>query len=211
MRRVLFLTLAFCVVTAMTVDAQTRKGRQRVAPKKVNAKVTVDAVPADTSVKLPITEADAGTWNVFELKEIGLEMMFPVTNQKIQDDTLGRVRSFQATTNNAAYVLAIRDLASPISNQGLETFLNEIIKNTFGERGTKLIDQRNLSYAGRIGKQLTTERNTHRTISRLYVLNGKLFAMSVTLDQKDYDQTFEKWITKFFDSFRVKVPVFNEA
>jgi hypothetical protein len=211
MRRVWFITLALFVVAAMTVDGQTRKSRPRVVPKKVKANVTVDTVPTDTIVNVPITEADAGTWNMFEIKEIGLEMMFPVANQNIQDDTLGRVRSFHATTNKATYLLAIRDLASPISNEGLETFLNEIIKNTFGERGTKLIDQRNLSYAGRIGKQLTTERNAHRTISRLYVLNGKLFAMSVTLDQKDYDQTFEKWITKFFDSFRVKVPVFNEA
>lgn len=211
MRRVLFITLITCAVTATQVYGQTRQTRPRVITKRAKAAVIIPKKSVDPPAESSPTESDDGNWNTFVLNEDSLEMLFPATHQNIQDETLGRIRSLQATTSKASYMLAVRELGTPISIEGLDTFLNEVAKNTYGERGTKLVDHHNISYAGRVGKEFTTERNSHRTISRLYVLNGKLFVMSVTLDQKDYDQTSEKWIAKFFDSFRVQVPIFNEA
>jgi len=199
-----------CVATATAVG-QSRHTRPRVVPKHVKATVTIHTKNVEAPAKASPGEDDAGIWNRFELKADGLEIVFPSSRTNIQDDTLGRVHTLQAVTGKATYTLAVRDLGTPISGEGIDTFLNEVVKNTYGERGTKLIDHHDLSYAGRVGKQFTTERNNRRTISRLYVLNGKLFAMSVALDQNDYDQSFERWIAKFFDSFRVQVPVFNEA
>jgi hypothetical protein len=208
-KRTIFLIFVMAVSAAIPANGQTKTTKNLVKPKPIRATVTVRG--GSPPLRPLPNETDADIWNAFELKGDGLRMLFPAKNADIFEDSIGPVRSFQATTNKANYLLAIRELETPIDNREIDDVLESIIKAGFQHPDTRLLEKRNISYEGRLGKHLITQQRTMRSIARIYVLNGKVFAISVTIKSKDLDQTFEKWIAKFLDSFRVEVSAVGEA
>jgi len=205
----IIITTHLIALAAIAANGQTKKTRKVAKPKPIRVTVTVKG--GGPPVKPLANETDDGVWNLLELKNDDLQILFPAKNEDIFDDVVGPVRSFVAETKTAKYLLAIRDVGVPIDVKGTEEYLENLIKIGFGDADTKIIEKRNLSYGGWLGKQLITEQRAKRSISRIYILNRKLFAMSVILNTKDYNVTFEKWITKFLDSFHVKVRTPREA
>lgn len=202
--RTLFIIVVLLGLTASAASAQSKK-KKAVKPKPIKVTVTVKA---DGPPLKPISkETDAGIWNEFELKEDGLRILLPTAKDDILDAMTGPVRSYQAATVKGTYLLVIRSVGVSVENRAINQFLEETIQNAFGDEKNKVLEKKNISYEGRSAKQIVFDLGGKRFAARLYVLNGKLFIISVSIDWKAYDKAFDKWIDKFFDSFQVKVPV----
>lgn len=199
----MILRASFIVVlvllTVTTSYAQTSKGKG-VKPKPITATVTVKA---DPPIRPLPNESDERVWTEFESKEDGLTLLFPGRKDDVSDSPVGPVRTFDVSTAKAHFILAIRDVGSFINNKNDGEFLEHTIRNAFGAE-TKFLEKKNINYEGREGRQFVLVDNDKRLATRLYLLNGKLFIISVTIKVKDYTPEFNRWIDKFFDSFRVK-------
>ena len=203
-----FLILISTLTLTGFVNAQSSKRKPtKVKPIKVTVTVKSNIPPPKP---LPTEDAD-GIWTPFELKEDNLKILLPATRDDVMDDVVGDVRSYQADTKRAKYLLVVRKLGVAVDNRNIENFLENLIEKGFVNSSTKIIERRNLSYEGRPGRGVISEERSIRSISRIYILDGKLFAMSVIIPLKKYDSTFEKWIAKFFDSFRVELKPVNSA
>lgn len=202
--------LVFILILTSLVAGQSRK-KKRSVPKTI--RVTVNVKGNVPPIKPLPNETDEGIWTVFELKDVGLQILLPATPKNIVDDNTGDVRSYEAETKMAKYLVIVRDLGVSLERNGAGRALDAIIDRGFGQPDSKsrIIKRGVLSYEGRPGRELISEEKSKRSISRLYILDGKLFALSVIIDNKDYTADFDKWVSKFFDSFQVKVSAINEA
>jgi hypothetical protein len=196
------LGLTLIVGSGAIVYGQSRP-KKPTKPKTITATVTVKA---DPPIKPLPKETDESSWTQFESKENGLAILFPGTADDINDDTTGPVQTFDVSTEKAHYMLAIRDLGGLIDAKDTQAYLDETIDNAFGADERKFLYRRAISYAGRVGREFGHVDRGKRFAARVYVLNGKLFIISVTVKTTGYTPAFDKWINKFFDSFNVRMP-----
>lgn len=167
--------------------------------------ITATVVVKGDSKPLP-KENDESQWTEFESKEDGLTLLFPGRKDDVLDEVVGPVKTFDVSTAKAHYMLAIRNVGQPIDIREIDRYLEETIQSAFGAGKAKFLVKRNITYEGRLGKQIAFEDNGKRLSARLLFINGRLFITSVSMKSVDYGPEFDKWIDKFFDSFRVKVP-----
>jgi hypothetical protein len=195
-----FLVLLFGCSILVGAQAEPKKPTK---PKPIRATVTVKGSGNYVAPKLP----DERKWTEFELTDHGLSILFPGDSDDIFDDGVGPVQTFSVSTENATYMLAIRSVGLPIDVRDTQTYLDETIDNAFDPETTKYVFRRSISYEGRIGRELALIDNDKRTEFRVYLINDKIFIVSVAVRQQEYSAGFDKWIKKFFDSFRVRVQI----
>ena len=196
------IIIVLIFLTTTVSYAQTRK-KKVIKPKPITATVTVKA---DPPIRPLPNESDEKSWTEFESKEDGLTLLFPGRKDDVSDDNVEPVRTFDVSTVKAHYMLAVRDVGSLINNQDTDSFLEQTIQDAFGAE-TKFQEKKKITYEGRDGRHIVLLDGDKRLAARLYLLNDKLFMISVTIKTTDYTPQFNKWIDKFFDSFLVKVLV----
>lgn len=196
--------------TAWSIDAQSSKRRPaKVKPIHVTVNVKGNVPPAKP---LP-NESDYGIWNTFELKGDDIQILMPATNENVEDNPVGPVRSYEATTSSATYTLIVREIGSPLMSGQTDALLDSMVGIAYGSAGStsRVIAKKNISYLGGPGREIIAEERGKRIISRIYILNGKLIGLSIVVDLKAYKPEFGKWISKFFDSLNVRLPLVNES
>lgn len=198
------VTLILCVFS-LSLFAQTKTRKKNPTLK---ARVTVKANLAPETPKP--TEEAAGIWHEFNSERYGFWIMFPSKSEEVASDKIEEFASFQTSTKKAQYALAVKEILVSLNNSQLEVLFENIIKETEDET-TRLIGKKDVFLNGVLGKELVYEENGKIVFGRFYLMESKLFMLTVSLPKKDYRKNFDQWATKFFDSFGVKANIRMDA
>lgn len=201
MKKLVFPSALILCALFSTHFAQSKK-KKTADPPTVRAEVTVKIdLPAPTSAP---DEDAAGVWNDFVSEKYGFRVTFPAQSKDVFDDETGKIAIFQASTRQAEYGLAVKSLLVSLNNSQLDALYESVINATEDLRTTRLVAKRNVYLDGFLGKEIVYEENGKIVFGRMYILESKLFMLSVSLPKKGYTKDFDRWTLKFFDSFGVR-------
>jgi hypothetical protein len=155
-------------------------------------------------------ENEAGVWNEFSSDKYGFTITFPAWRSGVAAESVNKLISFEARTERAFYGLTVKNLRVGLNNSQLEKLFDEIIGETQNE-ATKIIAERDVLLNGSLGREIVYEEADKIVFGRFYILESKLFILTVTVGKNDYDKNFDRWAFKFFDSFGVKSNVKLDA
>jgi hypothetical protein len=189
-------SLGFTLVSAQT------KPKKPPRSKPIRATITVIGSGDVAAPKLP----NESKWSEFSLPEYGLTISFPGEKEDVDEDEVGPVKTYSVLTENASYKLAMRSVGNPIDQREIQSYLDETIDNAFDPASSNYLFRRPIRYDGHIGREFAFLDNGRRTEFRVYLLDGTLVILSVAVKQKIYDEGFDKWIRKFFESLIIKTP-----
>ncbi|MBX3292876.1 MAG: hypothetical protein KF881_08305 [Acidobacteria bacterium] len=194
-------SLLIVLFVGMSIVGAQTSPKKPTKTKPIRATVTVMGSGDVDAPKLP----DESNWSELSLAEHGLTILFPGKSDDIKVNSVGPVETYSVTSTKASYTLATRSVGSVLDPNDIQSVLDETIDNAFDPASTKFLFRRPISYEGRIGREFALLDKERRTEFRIFLLDSKLFIISVAVNQKDYDQGFDKWVQKFFESFAVKV------
>lgn len=216
MKAIFFVFVALILYTASVAGQKSRKPRKQPI---IRETVTVKGGPY-IAPKYP-DETEADLWKEHAINGGSIKLTFPSGSGKYFHDGSEELLdgqtlvSVSATTTNASYLLLTRPVAPLLSNSDIEEVLETSISSVFSKTNTQIVSKKNVYYAGFIGKDLviSTTRAEGKEIqhARLFLLNGTLIAMYVTLDDPNSGKAMEPWIIRFFDSLVVRLPAKNDA
>lgn len=206
--------LVFLLCGAISVTAQRSKPVRKKLP-VIRATVTVKG---DGNHKPPeyVDESAAAAWNLFEMPEHALKISAPAKTGDFEHEKTkledGAVWEYSTYTKNAVYSLMIRDYDSaPLRHSG--EILDDLIDRYFyaGDPRFKVVSRRNFTYSGADARELIIHAGDTVKKHRVLFLNGKLFALTVSVEPRALWPKAEKWADKFLDSFDVKVSPLDEG
>lgn len=204
-----FLAVLILVACSLALIGQTKKRQSVRKPSTIRATVTVNG-NLGPQPKLP-KETDEGIWNEFFLPEYDLKILFPSKPDDLDYDVHNILLTFQTSTAIATYSLMMRDFPVLGDNKQIGAILEDMFVNSGEKGGSIMLSKKDIFYEGRIGKEIVTEKNGSLYFARFFILNSRLFAISVSVEKKTDRKRVEPWVKKFFDSFLVKVPIVNET
>lgn len=199
MKRISYLIVIFSIL-ALPSAAQTNKKRRTALP--VKAVVIIKAGKAPEK-NLP-SEDDADVWNEYNSEKYHFKIIFPSKSADVWSDETDRFITFESGTKKASYQLIVKTLPVVASNSQLDEFYETSFLSVLTGGNVKLISKKNVYLSRRLGKQFVYADRKKIYFQRLYILEGKLFLLSVTLPEKQYTKDFDRWALKFFDSFIVE-------
>lgn len=200
MKKIIYLALLFSFLL-LPITAQTKKNKKKNLPVKAVVTIKIDKVP---EVKPPFEE-DVGIWNEYSSKKYNFKITFPSKLADIRDDETGEIGTFETVTNESSYELIVKILPLVVNKSHLEEFYEASFYKILSDRNIKLTSKTNVYLNGRLGREFVYTDKDKIYFQRLYILDGKLFALSVILPEKQYNKNFDRWALKFFESFKVEV------
>jgi hypothetical protein len=199
MRKIVFLTVLFSIFVWQTT-AQTRKKKRATLPVKAVVAVKLDEV---SQTKLP-SEEDTDIWNEYVSEKYNFKIIFPSKSADVWNDEAEKFVTFETGTKKASYQLIVRSLSIVASNSQLDEFYETSFLGIIAAGNIKLISKKNVYMNRKLGKEFVYADKRKIYFQRMYILEGKLFLLSVTLPEKQYTKDFDRWAIKFFDSFTVE-------
>lgn len=194
------LLLCALLLSSITVPniAQTKKRQvKKIAPIKAEVTVKVELPPAPT-------EDAAGIWNDFVSDKFGFRVTFPAPVEDVFADEEGKFVNFSASTKKASYSLLVKNMLVAMNNSQLNTIYESLFDKNKSQQSGKLISVKNVYLNGVLGREMVFEENGKLIFNRLYIMESKLFVLTVNLSKQDYAPGFDRWAAKFLDSFGVK-------
>lgn len=184
----------FCCALLLCVTALPSLAQFRVKPE------TATQFSSIGSQKLP--EENSDVWNEFVSEKDGFRVVFPSKPDKVWRDELGKATSFETETARAHYGIMRLNFPSLLNIRQLDVLSESLLKSEdYDEQSTKLISEKNVRLGGMPGKELIFEEAGKVFFLRFYILNQKLFVLSVSLPKSAYTKDFDHWAMKFLDSF----------
>ncbi len=199
MKKIVYLTALFSAL-ALQMTAQTKKKGKITLPVKAVVTVKLDKFPER---KFP-SEADADIWNEYVSEKYRFKIIFPSKSTDVWNDETEGFVSFETGTKKASYQLSVKSLSVVASNAQLDEFYEISFGSILADGNVKLISKKNVYLNRKLGKEFVYTDKKKIYFQRLYILEGKLFLLSVTLPEKQYTKDFNRWALKFFDSFVVE-------
>jgi len=130
----------------------------------------------------------------------------PAKASDVVDESSDAVESLHALTTSGTYSVVIKSLDKQLDTRNTESLVDDVV-TTVLSANTRLLEKHDVEYEGSRGKQVTYIEGENRLFARIFYLNGRLIVMSATFRNADYNPQFDLWVDKFFDSFRVSVPL----
>lgn len=190
--------------------AQTKRGKRKVVGSKPIAVVTI-AGKLPPPVPLPV-ETDAGIWNEYKNDEFDFSICFPSKTEDVLDENnVSDLTDFSAETKNATYRVMTQRIAANLDNRAIDALLEDIFRDLFDPRKSRLISKRNVGFRDKLGKEFVTEdtvfggKEKRINFMRAFVIEGKSFVLNVSVRKTADFAEMEKWALKFLDSFAVKI------
>ena len=180
--------------------AQNKTSKKSAKTPPVRGTVTIKLPPAPARP----SEEDALAWHEFASEKFGFWITFPSDKDDVFADDEESISNFRASTRKARYGLSVKNLLVSLNNSQLDEMFEKMISETEDET-TKLMGKRDVYLNGVLGKELVYEENEQIVFGRFYIVESKLFMLTVSLPKKQYNKNFDRWATKFFDSFGVKI------
>jgi hypothetical protein len=198
MKRFTFLTAILLCLFISPVCAQSKKKKSaKLPPVRASVSVKIELPPEPT-------EETAEIWNDFVSDTYGFRLTFPSPADNVTSYEEEKLTHFSASTKKANYSLLVKNLLVSLNNSQLDALYESIIEQTEDPETTKLVSQQDVYLNGFLGKELVYEENGQIVFGRIYVLESKIFMLSVSVAKKDYTTGFNKWARKFLDSFGVR-------
>ena len=194
---IIFLSSAF----TLQMTAQTRKNKKRPLPVKAVVTIKIDKAP---EVKLPSEESE-GAWNEFVSRKHNFIITFPAKPEDVRDDEMDKFVTFETSTQKATYRLMVKSLSVNLNNSQLDEVYETSFSDVLGGGNVKLISKKNIYLNRKLGREFVFEDKKKVYFQRIYILESRLYFISVMLPKKEYTKDFDKWALKFFESFSVEV------
>jgi hypothetical protein len=202
MKKVLAVCVFVFCIFSLSTFSQTKTNKQTSKTPSIRAEVTIKGnIPPE--MPKPVEE-DAKIWNEFASAKHGFWITFPAPEENVHNDDIDEFASFATSTKKAHYSLAVKNLLVSLNNSQLNDLFDTIVAQTEDDK-TRLIGKKDVYLNGTLGKELVYEENRNIVYGRFYIVESKLFMLSVSVPKKDYNKSFDRWAQKFFDSFGVKV------
>jgi hypothetical protein len=160
--------------------------------------------PVSTTRKTPAGEENPRLWNEYSSEKFGFWIQFPASKDQVSSDDSDEFVNFETVNGKAHYALSVKKLLAALSNRELDEMFDSIVSATEDET-TRLISQKDVYLNGVLGRELVYEEESQIVFGRFYILESKIFMLTVTLPKKDYNRGFDRLARKFFDSFGVRV------
>lgn len=206
MKKNVSLTVAFLCVLILPVFGQNKKNPGKYdqpAPVKAFADGELGKAP---EINRP-TEETLGIWNEFNSEDQGFTIDFPSQPEEIRETGQGKIASFEVETGKAHYGVMRMSFPALIDHRQLDILGESLFAESYDENATVLISEKNLCLDGMRGKELVYEEAGKMFFTRFYILEQKLFMLSVSLPKTEYTKDFDRWAMKFLDSFGAKKDV----
>lgn len=199
MRKIVCLIFLSTVFTLQT-SAQSKKNRKKSLPVRAVVNVQTDAA---TETKLP-SEENEGIWNEYISEKYNFNIIFPTKSVEVWDENIDKLITFEANTKKAAYRLMIKNLPVNLSNAQLDEVYEASFSDVLSGGKVRLISKKNVYLNRKLGREFVYAERKKIYFQRLYILEGKLFFLTISLPEKEYSKSFDKWASKFFESFSVE-------
>lgn len=199
MRKIIY-AIFLSAVFASQASAQAKKNKRRHLP--VKAVVTVRAEKAP-EIKLPSEESE-DIWNEYSSTKYNFNITFPAKSEDVRDDEIENLVTFETNTQKAAYQIIIKSLAAKLTNSQLDELYETSFSDILAGGNVKLIGKKNVYLNRRLGREFVFADERKIYFQRIYILEGRLYLLSITLPEKKYTGNFDKWALKFFESFSVE-------
>jgi hypothetical protein len=199
MRKIIYLFFLFSIFTLPTT-AQTRRNKKKPLPVKAVVTIKIDKAP---EIKLP-SEESQGIWNEYTSAKYNFNITFPAKSEDVRDDEMDKFVTFEASTQKASYGLMVKSLSASLSNSQLDEVYETSFRDILVGGDVKLISKKNVYLNRRLGREFVFADKKKIYFQRIYILEGRLYFLSVMLPKKEYTADFDKWALKFFESFSVE-------
>jgi len=199
MKKIIYLIFLSSVFT-LQATAQTKRSKRKPLPVKAIVTIKIDKAP---EIKLPSEESD-GIWNEYASGKYNFNITFPAKSEDVRDDEVEKFATFETSTQKAAYQIIIKSLAVKLNNSQLDELYETTFSSILGDGEVKLVSKKNVYLNRRLGKEFVFADKKKIYFQRIYILEGKLYLLSITLPKKEYTGDFDKWVLKFFESFSVE-------
>jgi hypothetical protein len=199
MRKIIYIIFLFSAFT-LQIIAQTKKNKNKPLPVKAVVNVKIDKA---SEIKLP-SEASEGVWNEYASRKYNFNITFPAKPENVRDDEMDKFVTFETSTQKAAYRLMIKSLSVNLSNSQLDEVYETSFSDVLIGGNVKLISKKNVYLNRKLGREFVFEDKKKVYFQRIYILEGRLYFISVMLLKKEYTKDFDKWALKFFESFSVE-------
>jgi hypothetical protein len=154
-------------------------------------------------IKRP-TEETFGIWNEFSSEKHGFTVVFPASSAQIWRTEQGKIASFEAETEKAHYGVMRMKFPALLDPRQLDILGESLFAQSYDAKTTRLISEKNVCLDGVSGKELIYEEAGKIFFTRFYIMEQKIFMLSVSLPQAEYTKDFDYWAMKFLDSFGAK-------
>jgi hypothetical protein len=199
MRTIIYL-IFFLFPFTLQASAQVKKDRKKPLPVKVVVTIKEDKLP---EIKFPSEESDE-IWNVYVSRKHNFSISFPAKAEDVRLDEMDKFVTFETNTQKAVYRLMIKSLSVNLSNSQLDEVYEASFSDVLVGGNVKLISKKNVYLNRKLGREFVFEDKKKVYFQRIYILEGRLYFVSVTLPKKQYTKDFDKWTLKFFESFAVE-------
>jgi hypothetical protein len=207
MQKLIFSVIILICGFSLFASAQVKKGKRKTP--SVKAVVTIKTEKM-SEIKEPVEE-DKDIWNKFYSKKYGFRIEFPAKVKDIFDDERDSFSTYETSTKKASYGLMLKNLPVSLSNKELAEIYETVISEVEDPKKSLTISKRDVYLDGKLGKEIVFEEKGRIVFTRCYILEQKLFMLSVSLQKKEYSNDFEKWVKKFFDSFSIEAKNISET
>jgi len=209
MLRKILICLFVSAILSQPIFSQTKKKRS-VKNKPIQAQVTVKTDLGKDSNE--IDEKDSEIWNTFLSLPNHFEVSFPSKNENIFiDNPLENIFLYEAKTRNATYAIIVKPLDYKVLPSELERVYDELITGFFLQDEAKLISTGNVSVNNFAGREVVFENGNDKVFGQIYLVEDKLYIISVYMKKTKHTTELQNWINKFFSSFDLKYKRINES
>ena len=200
MKKNLLLIALLVSSCAAPVFAQTKKNASSLPP--VNAFFSIETGKSP-EIKRP-TEETFGIWNEFHSDDYGFTILFPAKPSQIWETARDKIASFETETEKAHYGVMRMKFPALLDNRQLGILGESLFARGYDRETTRLISEKNVCLEGMPGKELIYEEAGKMFFTRFYIVEQKMFMLSVSLPRAEYTKDFDYWAMKFLDSFGAK-------
>lgn len=195
------LSVALLCVLCAPVFAQT--GKNTTPLRSINAFAASDnGAEAGKSPALKrASEETFGIWNEFSSEKYGFTIVFPSRPEEIWETGRGKIASFETETEKAHYGVMQMKFPPLLDNRQLDILGESLFAGSYDKETTRLISEKNVCLSGMSGKELVYEEAGKIFFTRFYIVQQKMFMLSVSLPRAQYTKDFDYWAMKFLDSF----------
>ena len=198
MKQIIFTTLILLLIAGSGFGQ--RKSTKIIKRKKPFDVLVVD--PPLPTKPLP-NESDANLWQDYAVAEHNFVVTFPAANADVFDNKTNSFTNYTAETANARYELLVSDYPNVFDNGELDTVMEDGLKNVYTAQNIRIVSKKDVYFNQKIGKEIISEKNDKITRTRFLVVAQRQYLMSVVWPKAKFDQNFNVWAQKFFDSLRV--------
>lgn len=172
-----------------------------VAQNKVNSAGSKRAKPAATAY---LAEENPAVWREFDSVRHGFWITFPNGAKSVDLGKSEQFSSYTIATEKALYSVAVKSVLVSMNNRELSDLFDNMVEETENE-STRLLGEKNVYFNGALGREVVYEEGDRLVFGRFFILESKLFMLTINLERKNYNRNFDRWVNKFFDSFGVKL------